>query len=93
MRARVRCLFCLDPITLIVKAGLRSRLRPDDAAECRFCREVREEMCQESFMRLIKQPGKIAHDKYWLIWARRRSNEREIDLDTLAAGFVRVAAE
>lgn len=80
MRAKVefRCQFCLDPIPVIVKAGVRSKLRQGDAGECKFCRETRDDMEPEAFMRVILRPGKIAPQKFWLIWARRGSNLKEI---------------
>jgi hypothetical protein len=78
VKADCRCQFCLDPIPIIVKAGVRSRLRHDDAGECKFCREIRGDMEPESFMRVILAPGKIAPDYFWLVWARRLSNSREI---------------
>lgn len=82
-----RCMFCLDPIPLVAKAGRRSKAVADP--ECQYCLEIRnhEQMDREVFMRVILRPGKIAADNFWLIWARRLSNYREM------SGGVREAAE
>lgn len=76
--AECRCCFCLDRIPLIVKAGIRSKVRLNDAA-CRHCEAYRIDhtaLKPADFLHLVSNPPEGAPDGIWLIYGRRISNAK-----------------
>lgn len=85
---RGRCYYCLDPLDKKSltgdhkepKASGGSNMRHNVAAACFWCNQLKGEMPEASFMRLIERPPNFSgSDRYWMIWGRRRSNLKDME--------------